>query len=128
MKKIFSVVALGAALLSPTLALAADDLADKYFTGKNPTLTPQERAAIDIAKRWNAGAATGMKPVAGSNGAIKFLFGAQQPSIVCAVLARVSAPASFCRQPMYRITAALTSSRRASMRVVVSASGLAPGS
>ena len=86
MKKIFSVVALGAALLSPTLALAADDLADKYFTGKNPTLTPQERAAIDIAKRWNAGAATGMKPVAGSNGAIKFLFGAQQPSIVCAVL------------------------------------------
>jgi len=27
-----------------------------------------------------------MKPVAGSNGAIKFLFGAQQPSIVCAVL------------------------------------------
>ena len=39
MKKIFSVVALGAALLSPTLALAADGLADKYFTGKNPTLT-----------------------------------------------------------------------------------------
>ena len=30
--------------------------------------------------------ATGMKPVAGANGAITFLFGAQQPSIVCAVL------------------------------------------
>ena len=86
MKKTLLVATLGAALLSPSLALAADDLADKYFTGKNPTLTPQERAAIDIAKRWNAGAATGMKPVAGSNGAIKFLFGAQQPSIVCAVL------------------------------------------
>jgi hypothetical protein len=39
MKKILSVDRLGAALLSPTLALAADDLADKYFTGKNPTLT-----------------------------------------------------------------------------------------
>ena len=77
MKKTLLVATLGAALLSPSLALAADDLADKYFTGKNPTLTPQERAAIDIAKRWNAGAATGMKPVAGSNGAIKFLFGAQ---------------------------------------------------
>ncbi|MBV6831294.1 P-type conjugative transfer protein TrbG [Xanthomonas euvesicatoria] len=86
MKKTLLVATLGAAMLSPSLALAADDLADKYFSGANPTLTPQERAAIDIAKRWNAGAATGMKPVAGSNGAIKFLFGAQQPSIVCAVL------------------------------------------
>ncbi|WP_039816519.1 P-type conjugative transfer protein TrbG [Xanthomonas arboricola] len=86
MKKTLLVATLGAAMLSPSLALAADDLADKYFNGTNPTLTPQERAAIDIAKRWNAGAATGMKPVAGSNGAIKFLFGAQQPSIVCAVL------------------------------------------
>lgn len=86
MKKIFFAVTLGTALLSPFLALAADDLADKYFTGKNPALTPQERAAIDIVKRWNAGAATGMKPVAGSNGTIKFLYGAQQPSIVCAVL------------------------------------------
>ena len=63
MKKTLLVATLGAALLSPSLALAADDLADKYFTGKNPTLTPQERAAIDIAKRWNAGAATGMKRV-----------------------------------------------------------------
>lgn len=86
MKKIFFAVTLGTALLSPFLALAADDLAAKYFTGKNPALTPQERAAIDIVKRWNAGAATGMKPVAGSNGTIKFLYGAQQPSIVCAVL------------------------------------------
>jgi len=86
MKKTLFVAALGAALLPPSLALAADDLADKYFTHKNPTLTPQERTAIDIAKQWRAGSATGMQPVAGSNGAIKFLFGAQQPSIVCAVL------------------------------------------
>lgn len=85
MKKALSSLLL-CALIGPGQTLAADDLADKYFTGTNPTLTPQERAAIDIAKRWNAGSATGMKPVPGANGAIKFLFGAQQPSIVCAVL------------------------------------------
>lgn len=86
MKKILSAAALGAVLLHPAPGLAADDLADKYFTGQNPTLTPQERAAIDIAKRWNAGAAGGIKPAAGQNGAIQFLYGAQQPSIVCAPL------------------------------------------
>ena len=86
MKKQLFAVLLGASLTIPTLALAADDLADKYFSNNNPTLTAQEKAAIAIAKRWEASSATGMKPVAGSNGAIKFLFGAQQPSIVCAVL------------------------------------------
>ncbi|WP_419603821.1 P-type conjugative transfer protein TrbG, partial [Thiolapillus sp.] len=52
----------------------------------NPKLTAQEKAAIAIAKRWAAGTPTGMKPVAGANGSVRFLFGAQQPSIVCAVL------------------------------------------
>lgn len=64
----------------------ADDMADQFFSGTNPTLTVQEKAAIDIAKKWNASTATGLRPVAGQNGAINFLFGAQQPSIVCAVL------------------------------------------
>ncbi|PMU17584.1 P-type conjugative transfer protein TrbG, partial [Pseudomonas sp. GP01-A9] len=41
----------------PTLALAADDLADKYFSNNNPTLTAQEKAAIAIAKRWEASSA-----------------------------------------------------------------------
>lgn len=86
MTKFLTSIHLACAVLLPALASASDDLADKYFTGKNPALTTQERAAIDIAKRWSAGTATGMTPVAGTNGAIKFQFGAQQPSIVCAVL------------------------------------------
>ncbi|KTT27417.1 conjugal transfer protein TrbG [Pseudomonas oryzihabitans] len=88
MKKTFSVLILGAVVAAPLLVLAApgDDLADKYFNKTNPTLTAQERAALAIAKRWDAGSATGIQPVAGSGGAIKFVFGAQQPSIVCAVL------------------------------------------
>jgi type IV secretion system protein VirB9 len=72
----------------PALALAApgDNLADLYFSNQNPKLTPQEKAAIAIAQKWQAASATGLKPVPGADGSIRFLFGAQQPSIVCAVL------------------------------------------
>jgi type IV secretion system protein VirB9 len=84
-KKLITAI-VGAALIMPAMnAVAGDTAADKYFSTNNPTLTAQEKAAIAIAKNWNASAA-GMKPVAGPNGAIKFLYGAQQPSIVCAVL------------------------------------------
>lgn len=86
MNKKLSAVILGAALTLPAVALAADSLEDRYFSNQNPTLTPQERAAIDLAKRWGAGNQTGMRPVAGPNGTVMFLYGAQQPSIVCAVL------------------------------------------
>ena len=64
----------------------ANGLSDAYFTDKNPQLTPQERAAFDLAKKWQAVNPSGTKPVAGPDGSIRFLFGSQQPSIVCAVL------------------------------------------
>jgi P-type conjugative transfer protein TrbG len=88
MKKqiITTILAAAMAVSEPVLAAPDDDLADKYFSKNNPTLTSQEKAAIAIAKRWEAGASTGLNPVPGSNGAIHFLYGAQQPSIVCAVL------------------------------------------
>ncbi|MGZ8181808.1 MAG: P-type conjugative transfer protein TrbG [Methylobacter sp.] len=85
-KHIITILAAAMAVSEPILAAPGDDLADKYFSKNNPTLTAQEKAAIAIAKRWEAGASTGMKPVSGSNGAIHFIYGAQQPSIVCAVL------------------------------------------
>ncbi|EMJ7039690.1 MULTISPECIES: P-type conjugative transfer protein TrbG [Pseudomonadota] len=88
MKKELFALVLAASVSVP--AFAADpspsaDLTDLYFSGKNPELTAQERAAIAIAKKWEAGTA-GMRPVAGPGGSVRFLFGAQQPSIVCAVL------------------------------------------
>ena len=85
MKKVLYAMILGAV---PAVALAAsgDNLADLYFSGKNPTLTKQEKVAIAIAEKWKASGRTGTAPVAGPNGSIKFLYGAQQPSIVCAVL------------------------------------------
>ena len=89
-KSIFALI-LGAA---PALAMAAGpgdkNLADLYFSKNNPTLTPQEKAAIAIAEKWRNPGRNGnnstIKPVRGADGSIRFLFGAQQPSIVCAVL------------------------------------------
>ena len=70
-----------------TLARPSDkNPADLYFSTNNPALTPQERAALAIAQKWRNGSGAGIKPVAGADGSIRFLFGAQQPSIVCAVL------------------------------------------
>ncbi len=86
MKKHLSAVILSVVLAAPAVAAASDNLADKYFSGKNPELTAQEREALRIAKKWDTGSATGIKPMAGANGAVRFVFGAQQPSIVCAVL------------------------------------------
>ena len=46
MKKQLFAVLLGASLTIPTLALAADDLADKYFSNNNPTLTARKRRPL----------------------------------------------------------------------------------
>ncbi len=85
MKKSLFALLLGA---SSAIAPAApgDHLTDLYFSDKNPTLTPQEKAAIAIAEKWKSPRAKSIAPVTGPNGSIKFLYGAQQPSIVCAVL------------------------------------------
>ena len=85
MKKRLFAMLLG---LAPAVAIAApgDNLNDLYFSTQNPTLTPQERAALAIAQQWKASSATGIKPAPGPDGSIRFLFGASQPSIVCAVL------------------------------------------
>lgn len=90
MKNQFVAMILGAL---PLLALAADkpaadNSAEAFFAKKNPTLTPQEKNAIAIAKKWQANGAdaAGMKPVAGPGGMVRFVFGVQQINIVCAVL------------------------------------------
>ena len=61
-------------------------LADRYFSGTNPVLTAQDKAALALAGQWRSGNPAGIKPVRGPDGSIRFLFGAQQPAIVCAVL------------------------------------------
>ena len=74
----------------PTLAMAQDapaqDSTPTYFNPTNPTLTPSERDGLAISQDWLDRSATGQRPVAGAEGAVVFLFGAAEPSIVCAVL------------------------------------------
>ena len=85
MKMILSALSL---ILASATAVAApgDNAADLYFSSNNPTLTQQEKAAIAISQRWQKASATGIKPVDAGDGYVRFIFGAQQPSIVCAVL------------------------------------------
>ena len=84
MKKYFFAMIMGAA---PVVALAAsDNPADAYFSKQNPVLTPQEKAAVAIAQKWQAASATGMKPISGPEGSVRFVYGAQQINVVCAVL------------------------------------------
>lgn len=64
----------------------SDNPADAYFSQQNPKLTPQEMTGIAISQKWRDGTATGIKPVAGPAGSVRFNFGSQQVNIVCAVL------------------------------------------
>lgn len=79
-------LALAAVQAAAQAAPDGKSVADSYFSGKDLVLTRQEKDAIAIAQRWRTGSGTGMQPVPGEDGAIRFLFGAQQPGIVCAVL------------------------------------------
>ena len=92
----FIIFAFCAAQLLPASAMAAPKatpgelpdlpLESLYFGGENPVLTPGEQKALKIASDWQARSATQLTPVPGPDGAIQFLYGAVQPSIVCAVM------------------------------------------
>ena len=71
-----------AAVMQPPRDLAMD----QYFTGSDPVLNAREKRALAIAKQWQDGGSTGMLPTPGADGAIRYVFGSAQPSIVCAVL------------------------------------------
>jgi type IV secretion system protein TrbG len=83
MKKHVLAMILGAA---SCLVFAADNPVDAYFSQPNPRLTPQEKRAVAIARKWQGASPTGMRPVAGPAGLVRFVYGAQQINVVCAVL------------------------------------------
>lgn len=84
MKKYFFVIIFSIAYLGVPV-VHADDMAEMYFSDKNPTLTQQEKEALAISEKWQATTAQ-TPPAIGPDGSILFVFGANQPSIVCAVL------------------------------------------
>ena len=87
MKKYLFVLIIAAA---GTTVLAGEggetNMDDLYFSKSNPALSAQEDAGLAISHKWRGTSHRGIKPVAGQDGMVRFLFGAQQPSIVCAVL------------------------------------------
>jgi len=83
---VFGICVAALSLQAPVIAQSTDVMAEQYFNTQNPALTPQEQAGIDLAKQWSTGGNDSITPIAGANGTIKFLYGTQQPSIVCAVL------------------------------------------
>lgn len=68
----------------PIFSFATNSTADAFFSKHDPKLTPQEKAAVAIAHKWKL--TSSINPVAGTEGSVRFIFGAQQISIVCAVL------------------------------------------
>jgi len=74
--------------LAPALSFAASpaDLADAYFPASEVKLNPQEKASLEIAKRFDAGAGADIKPVALQDGSIQFAYGVTRPTVICAVL------------------------------------------
>lgn len=83
MKKILITILM---LCSFNVFSSSDKIAEIYFYNDNPSLTKQEKAGLSIADKWINDPTSGMKPVKGKDGSIKYLFGAQQVSIVCAVM------------------------------------------
>lgn len=61
-------------------------LEDLYFSGESVKLTAKEMNALMIAKSWQQGEIITENPVVGRDGAIEFLYGSEQPSVVCAVM------------------------------------------
>ncbi len=81
---------IGAAMAAAPLALCAQTsesaMAEQYFSQTNPSLTNQEKAGLNISEKWMSRSGEASKPVPGEDGTVRFVYGASQPSIVCAVM------------------------------------------
>lgn len=87
MRLLFTAVAV--VLCCITLGIAGETpglLEDLYYSPENVKLTDKEINALSIAKDWQHGDIMTENPVVGPDGSIEFLYGAEQPSIVCAVM------------------------------------------
>ena len=86
MKTALFVAAMATLAAGNASATTETELANQFFSTENPKLTEQEKAGLDISRKWVASTSASVKPVPGPDGTIRFLFGQSQPSIVCAVL------------------------------------------
>ena len=78
---------LGLPPLPPETVNDYGNLPDVYLGEKNPVLSPLEKQALALGNQWrNPGKQEGIAPSRGRQGFIQFVFGLNQPRIVCAVL------------------------------------------
>lgn len=87
MASCFSNVALADAPTGNVLTTETE-LKSKMFvtTDAEDALNELEREAIQISEKYTAKNKETLRPIAGQNGTVRFVYGAHQPSIVCAVL------------------------------------------
>lgn len=71
---------------SPATSGEQNRMIDNYFSGESIVLTPQEKASLAITKRWQENSDVALKPVAGPDGSVRFIYGNGQVSIVCAIV------------------------------------------
>lgn len=102
MDKIALSITLFALLAAPPIAYSRDiglpplppetvndygKLPDMYLGENNPVLSPMEKQALAIGNQWrNPGKQQSIVPSRGQHGFIQFVFGVNQPRVVCAVL------------------------------------------
>lgn len=93
-------IVLGLLAVLPLFAVAQDDYSDLFPTGTStpepvisnmyyspsPVLSPQEEAGLDISNRWRSSNSGALKPLESQGGVVTFVYGASQPSVVCAVM------------------------------------------
>lgn len=72
-------------LSTSVMASNNTDFGDRYFSEEMPSLSASDKQALRIAKDWQKGKQDS-KPIRSSDGAVSFVFGANQTQIVCAVL------------------------------------------
>jgi type IV secretion system protein VirB9 len=79
------VVAACIALLAVPV-MAADPAAAQLLSQGGARLTKQQQQALAVTNRWESHSVAGMTAVPGPNGQVRFVYGAQQATLVCAVL------------------------------------------
>lgn len=73
-------------MVSPFVFAGSPGDFDSYFSSQDPALTSQEEKSLAISEQWRNPGHQSLEPAKGDNGAVIFMFGSQQPGIVCAVL------------------------------------------
>lgn len=84
---IASAFALGVAASAGAAEVRSNPTVLNQYLGNAPvSLSSEEKAALDLATKWQKGNNRASNVTVGPDGSIRFLYGAGQPTVVCAVL------------------------------------------